>query len=311
MNKKFSLLIKILFTLSLFYIIFKKLNLNEFYPIFFKINPYYLIILPILWGLSILLSGYKWNLILSHYKLNIAYKEAFNLYWIGSFFNNFLPSSFGGDGYKLYALNKKFPNKKGQILSSMVLERGIGFFTLILTMLIFGSFFISKIFSNPLLFSIYFGSFISTLILVIIFICFSNFEIEREFKNYFLNKIVKLYNILVSFKDKKILMESMIISLIFILISVFSFWCYFKAFNYEISFLLLLFLIPLIQFSELVPFTINSLGIKEGLAIYLFYMFSIHTEVVLAVYVIARILSLMFTSSGGLAYIYYDPEKKD
>ncbi len=252
---------------------------------------------------SLILSAYKWNLILLHYKIKIPNKYAFNLYWMGSFFNNFLPSSFGGDGYKFHALNKKFENKKGQILSSIILERGIGFLTLIMVMLFFGIFFISKIFSNLLLFLIYFGSITGVLILMIVLTYFSDFRIKKKFNNYFLNKIIKLFFILISFENKKILIKSIIISLIFVSISIFSTWCYFKAFNYSVSFLLLLFLIPLVHLSELVPFTINSLGIREGLAIYLFYIFGISPELVLSIYLISRVLLTLYSSIGGIIYL--------
>ncbi len=304
MRKKIKILLKIILTIFLFYLIFKNIDFNKFIQIISNANIIYFIFICFLWPIGLFLSSYKWGLILKEYGINISQRKSFCFYWIGSFFNNFLPTSFGGDSYKFVYLNREFKNKKAQIFSSILLERGIGFLVIIFFSLFF------SIFVNKKLF--YYNTFISFIVLIIflIFLMFIIFakksiKIRKPFNLELLNKIIKVYNILVSFNDRKTLAISFITSSIFLLLSVFSTSLAFKAFHYETSFLLLLFLMPLLQLVGLFPFTINSLGLQEGIGIYLFFIFGIDKEIVLSVLLVSRILLGLCTVTGGLKFLTY------
>lgn len=298
MAKKISKYLKIIITLFLLTILLININLEEVYIKFLSVNLIYLIIPILFWPISILLCSYKWRFILKHYGINISSKDVLLLYWIGSFFNNFFPSSFGGDGYKLYYLNKKFKNKKGVIIFSMILERGFGFIALLIIMVSAGMLYLNIILSNTFLTFIYITSFI--ILILFVFFILKKHHIPKNFKNQY---ITRLYNSLISLREKKIIFISLTFSIFFVIISTVSTWFFFKAVDYNISLILLFFIVPLINFAEFVPFTINSFGAKEGLAIYIFHLFNLNPESALAAYLLIRLLSLILTSTGGIGYI--------
>jgi len=64
---------------------------------------------------------------LNHYFANIQLVlstwENWRLYLIGMFYNLFLPGGIGGDGYKVYLLNKAFKTPVKQLLKASLLDR--------------------------------------------------------------------------------------------------------------------------------------------------------------------------------------------
>jgi len=304
MNKYLIFLLKVIFTIVLFYIIIQKVNIDQLPGMLKRANYFYFILMCIIWIIALALSSIKWNLILKEYRISISNKEAFDLYWISSFFNNFLPSSFGGDSYKFIYLNNSFKQKKSQIISSIILERGFGFLANILFIIIFSFIFIKELIYSPNQILII----IISTILIVLTICLFLFKRGSKIKyvsNYkFINKLMNGLNVLISFNNLRIMFISLLISSVFLSISALSLYFAFKAFNYNVSLSLLLFLVPIIQLSGLIPFSINSIGIREGIGIYLFSFFGVNSEVTLLVLLSSRVLSVFCTSTGGLKYIF-------
>jgi len=48
------------------------------------------------------ISAYKWQLLLSVHGVHLPFNRLHRYYFIAMFFNNFLPTSIGGDGYRIY-----------------------------------------------------------------------------------------------------------------------------------------------------------------------------------------------------------------
>ena len=77
------------------------------------------------------LSAWKWQKSLAIHDLEHGFGYLLRVLSIGFFFNNFLPTSIGGDGYRVY---KTMPRGelKSRALSSVLFERIVGFAVLIL-----------------------------------------------------------------------------------------------------------------------------------------------------------------------------------
>ncbi len=81
------------------------------------------IAIAILWiALSMVISVCKWQAILGAQGLHPGWTELWKAYWAGLFFNNFLPSSIGGDALRVYWIARKTDDTAGS-LTSVVVER--------------------------------------------------------------------------------------------------------------------------------------------------------------------------------------------
>src|SRR3990167_6802949 len=94
----------------------------------FKIVP--LVILFI--ALNYIISSVRWKALLIHSggeKTSVGYLT--KLYFIGAFFNNFMPTSIGGDAYKVYRLGKKI-NSNTNAFTATFMERFTGMVALVI-----------------------------------------------------------------------------------------------------------------------------------------------------------------------------------
>ena len=98
---------------------------------------------PLLIAITLLLTGHvclsiRLKLFFASQDISVTVKEAFGLTLIGYFFNNFLPTSVGGDMVKAYYASKKTNGKIG-CLTSVFMDRFVGllsFFILIFCALV-------------------------------------------------------------------------------------------------------------------------------------------------------------------------------
>jgi uncharacterized protein (TIRG00374 family) len=99
------------------------------------------------------------------------------------------------------------------------------------------------------------------------------------------------------------LLYLIIMSSMFVLLGAFSFWIYFFMFGYNINFLILISIYSIIQIINMIPISINSLGLKEGSMIYFFSLLNIPPEITLSIALISRFVMMIQTSIGGLIYL--------
>jgi len=105
-KKIVSVLIKVVLTFVALYVVFSKIDIIDLKKIFFNINFYYLVLALLFFNVSKIVSSVRLNIYFSHIGVKISELYALKLYYIGMFYNLFLPGGIGGDGYKIYLLKK-------------------------------------------------------------------------------------------------------------------------------------------------------------------------------------------------------------
>lgn len=100
----------------------------------------WLILAFLLFNISKIISSIRLNKYFQCISLKLS--EAFNLklYYLGMFYNLFLPGGIGGDGYKVYYLNRNYDTPVKKLISATILDRlsgavVLGFLALILAMI--------------------------------------------------------------------------------------------------------------------------------------------------------------------------------
>ena len=61
--------------------------------------------------------------------------------------------------------------------------------------------------------------------------------------------------------------------------------------------------VPIINFSKLIPFSIDSIGIREATGVMIFSFFGVPSEVTLTAMIVGRVSSYLFSLSGGIMYL--------
>ena len=125
-NKRLKLFLKILLTGLALYLVFNKIDTKTTWKVIQTSNPGWLFLAWVLFVISKFFSAIRLNIYFKDIGLQLPELKNVKLYAIGMFYNLFLPGGIGGDGYKVYLLNKihKIPVK--QLLSAVLLDRGNG-----------------------------------------------------------------------------------------------------------------------------------------------------------------------------------------
>ncbi len=104
-------------------------NAKKLVEVFAGVRLIYLVPFLAWSGLIIGISCLKWRLFIQHER-SLPFSRLFLMYLIGMFFNNFLPSSFGGDAVRSYLLGQQV-GSGSQALASVFLERLTGFLAMV------------------------------------------------------------------------------------------------------------------------------------------------------------------------------------
>ncbi len=127
--------LKVLLSALALFIVFRKTGIEPLIDVLSKANLLWFIIALVFFNFSKILSSLRLNLFFKAIGLNLT--EIFNLrlYYVGMFYNLFLPGGIGGDAYKLFYLKNKFDHSGKQLFHSIFLDRLTGLAGLIFLML--------------------------------------------------------------------------------------------------------------------------------------------------------------------------------
>jgi uncharacterized membrane protein YbhN (UPF0104 family) len=137
MKKKIKLLIKLIITTALIYLVINSIDIDKLKNILIDSNPMYLLLAFIFFNISKIISSIRLNIYFKRVGVDISEKENLLLYYIGMFYNLALPGGIGGDGYKIYYLNKHYSIKVLPLTKATLFDRISGVVSLLFLMLIF------------------------------------------------------------------------------------------------------------------------------------------------------------------------------
>lgn len=124
---------KILVSAVLIYLIVRDTDLNRVFEVFAQGKLLYYIAAIFFLIVEIPLAAFRWNYVSKRIGIEMAANEAFKLTYIGQFFSQILPSSFGGDALKIWYIRNKAG--VGNAIISIFLDRAIGFLAIALVFL--------------------------------------------------------------------------------------------------------------------------------------------------------------------------------
>ncbi len=116
-----------------------------------KANWGFLLLAVLAFMISKLFAAFRLNINFRNIKIRITEWKNIKLYWLGMFYNLFLPGSISGDAYKVVILTRKFqaPYKKTTI--AVLLDRFSGLLALGVILSLYGAFVLENKFWEVLL----------------------------------------------------------------------------------------------------------------------------------------------------------------
>ena len=129
-NRRLLLLIKIVVGATLIGLLLSQFDLAKFIALLQHLDRTLALVAVFLLTLQFPLSAWKWQQSLRAHALDFGFGYLLRILCIAFFFNNFLPTSIGGDAYRAY--RTAVPGRSPvQAISAVVLERVLGMFALL------------------------------------------------------------------------------------------------------------------------------------------------------------------------------------
>jgi len=298
MKKRLAGLAKLVVSAALIVYLFSIVDFSEALTRYKSIHPGFLLAALALLVTQVAISALKWKLILRSDGLDTPYLALLKAYYIGNFLSLFLPSSFGGDIYRVYALSSK-NRSLGKTTSSVLFDRVTGLFAL-LTIALFAYVSLPGGPYDLALIAIYGAGILS-------FFTLTTQRAVDTLRNSRFKMVSKASVLLASFRayrmDITTLCTVLAISLLFQFTVVVINKIYAMALSIGIAFSELLVIVPLVYLTEVLPISINGIGVRDSAFVFFYATMGYTKEEGLAVALLVLAMRYVSGLVGGVVLL--------
>ena len=257
--------------------------------------------------ISNMASVFKWRLIVRAQQDSASYYYLTSLFYIGLFFNNFLPSNIGGDVVKAYKLGQA-TRRPAKAAGSVVLDRASSTIALLLIAAVLALFELkllgAKVAALILLMLafflaliIFFASERAALLLGRLpFFRLNLFGLRRHFRDFY-------YSLHGFKKEKQTLAAVMTVSLIYQTLNIVTIYILALSLGINVPVLYYFLFIPIVLAVAMIPISLNGLGVREGAWVLLFGQVGVPAAQALSMSVLSFLVMTVVSLAGGLFYL--------
>ena len=124
-------LLKLAVSAALLAFLLNKISVQKVVEQIRDLDPARLVLAVLVLLVSNVIGVYQWHRLLVASGVELPFRRTFRFYFVGLFFNNFLPANVGGDAVKIYDVTR-LGSSVYQIVAVTLLDRLIGIFSLCL-----------------------------------------------------------------------------------------------------------------------------------------------------------------------------------
>jgi hypothetical protein len=267
----------------------------------------YVLLGVVLYSLGQMISAYKWYLLLRPMGFVIPYGRVTAFYFIGMFFNIFLPTIVGGDAVKAILLSRE-TGFAGRATMSVFMERNVG----LLALLTIGT--VASWYAPPVRL---FGLSLPTLALVLLAGYIAVNLVLASPRAYatvdaiiaatplagMRHRASSLYAGLVPYRNHLGLLTIAVgLSFLFQAIVIGVVFLNARALGQFFSISALAIFVPIISLAGMLPFTVNGLGVREALYVLLFGQLGAGRDLSVSMALLYLAVTFMASLPGGIVY---------
>lgn len=292
MNWKF--IAKTAVTAILLTVIFKVVHIDRLIAVIKDINSLYLAPALIFQFLSTIISSYRWNLIMKTLEFNEKFGFYFKSYFKGTFFNQALPSSIGGDAVRIIELGGLGYSKK-EAFYGIFIDRIVG----LLGLLILN---ITANFSYDALLPLWLyhlinitcaGSIAGFIILVMI--RKMKFMAKVRFLDLFYDLSKRFRTV---YSDIPNITKQLALSVVIHLFSILSIYTLALSLGLEYDLGVYLVIVPPVFLFTLIPVSLAGWGVREGAMVGIFLLIGAPKEAVLSISILYGLIVIIHSLPG-------------
>ena len=256
---------------------------------------------------TIVLISWRWQLLLNTQNTRVSFGRLVSLYFIGFFFNNFLPTSIGGDIYRALGAGRE-SGMRAVAAASVLVERLMGMLAISALAIVAAVFVVRQMADGAIrVLSLGFGAAILLLVALIFHRrTFGLLEpLTRRISLWGLGgKLSRFYDALTLYRSQKMALAlAFCISIGYQLLIVLFSYLVGLALDLGIPLRYFLLCVPITVIISLVPISINGVGVRETGYVFLLAKIGHSSSEAVSLSLLIYGLSLLASLAGGMLYI--------
>jgi glycosyltransferase 2 family protein len=252
-------------------------------------------------------SAYRWQILARAQGDVIPLGYLAKSYLVGTFFNNFLPSSFGGDIVRIWD-GSKYSESLVKSSAIVAVERFTGIIVLFLFALVASLFRLEMANAMPVVWvSLAVG--LAGLVCIALFLAPVSEKIlhalpDGKWIGPARKQILAFRSVVLFYRQRKgAFVRASIWALVLQTNVIVYFYLIGRAFHLDIRFLDYFIFVPIILLVQIIPVTINGLGLREGSTIAIFKYYAIPAQTAFSFSLIDLGFRLILGAVGGILYV--------
>lgn len=266
---------KVAFVAAALWFVFSKIDGKRVFETIGNANPLWIVGGIFMFAISKLVAAFRLKYLFDAIDVGMGHKLNLKLYWLSMFYNTFLPGGIGGDGYKVWWIQKFTNVSTKKVLGAVLLDRGSGLHAIVILALAFTYFIPWAMPMQKWYFVLIPLAYIALWIIVVIF-----------FKTY-----------------KAEFLRISLLSLVVQTGQVFTAYFVLKAFGVSDLYLSYLLVFLISSIAIIIPVSIGGVGLRELVFLYGAKWFGLHPETSVALALTIYFITIIVNFSGVYFFI--------
>lgn len=293
------------FSIIGFLLIFKT-SIKEILNVIQGANLYWLILSFSLHAIGLLISAYRWQILILAQGTSVPLGFLTQSYLVGTFFNNFLPTRFGGDIVRIWD-GSRYSRSLLKSSAIVVVERFTGIVVLFFFAFFASLFRIDLAQSIPVIWvSLLVGlvglAFVAGFLSPLMRSAIAQIP-EKKFLSKARQKLLEFRDVILLYREKKAFLARAFFWAFLLQVNVIvHYYMIGKALHLNIPLLDYFVFIPIVLLILIIPVTIGGLGLREGSYMEIFRFYGITPDTAVSFGLIDWAFGLIIGIVGGIIY---------
>ncbi len=272
-------------------------------------------------GIVVVLGVIRWRWILRVQGIDLSFRRAASINFVGLFFNAFMLGATGGDVMKAWYAAHETHHKKAEAVATVIVDRILGLLVLFVIALVMMGFFWHRVYDDVRLrtFTIFTLAFVFGVVLVTALSFWKGFAdfmpglralLERLPKYETMRRLISACRIYTL--QPAVLIKASLVTVGVHGLSMLSIVCIGKGLGITAATLVDYFLyLPIINSISAIPISISGLGVREGMYVAMFSRVGVNESAALAMSLLGYFAVLFWSLVGAPVYILHRKEIPD
>jgi hypothetical protein len=309
LKKTLVLVLRVAFSLVLIAWILYKVDRRQLYETIRSVDPWLAMLAVIAYAAVNVLCAWRWQVLLAARNIKAGFWRLFRYYLNGLFFSNFLPTTIGGDLARAYLVADDC-NKRSEALASVLVDRVIGLFGVILTGVV-GLVLVARTGQEIALLKAMVVVIVSALLLVTLFL---NKTLVRKFRWMLRipvmeraeHHLIDFYHSIYAYRTRPMaVVWAFFLSLLIQVMVVVSAYLIALSMHLAIPIRPFFLYMPVIGAVSMVPVSINGWGLQEGAFIVFFGRAGLARAEALSLGFLYHLVAVLISLAGGVLWLIY------